>query len=55
MNPNTIESQAAAATAQINALLAQSKESLMCGPACQSQKNIIDIDVAALLINYGII
>uniref|UniRef100_A0A6C0BCD3 Uncharacterized protein n=1 Tax=viral metagenome TaxID=1070528 RepID=A0A6C0BCD3_9ZZZZ len=43
-SPTTIESQAAAATSQINALLAQSKESLMCGPACQAQKNISGLE-----------
>jgi len=39
-SPSTIESQAAASTAQINALLAQSQESLLCGPTCQAEKNI---------------
>jgi hypothetical protein len=43
-SPTTIESQAAASTAQINALLAQSQESLLCGPTCQAEKNISGLE-----------
>lgn len=36
----SIESQVAASTAQINALIAQSNEDLICGPTCQAQKTL---------------
>jgi len=40
----SIEAQAAASTAQIKALLAQSNANLMCGPACQAQKSLSDLE-----------
>ena len=40
----SIEAQAAASTAQINALLAQSNANLMCGPACQAQKSLSQLE-----------
>jgi hypothetical protein len=42
-NSSSIEKQASAATAQVNALIAQSNEQLMCGPACQKEKNISNL------------
>ena len=39
----SIEQQASTATAQVNALIAQSNEQLMCGPTCQKEKNISDL------------
>lgn len=39
----SIEQQASTATAQVNALIAHSNEQLMCGPACQKEKNISDL------------
>jgi hypothetical protein len=43
-NSSSIEQQASAATAQVNALIAQSNEQLMCGPACQKEKNISNLE-----------
>ena len=40
----SIEAQAAASTAQIKALLAQSNANLMCGPACQAQKSLTELE-----------
>jgi hypothetical protein len=42
-NSSSIEQQASAATAQVNALIAHSNEQLMCGPACQKEKNISNL------------
>lgn len=44
MNPSTIEAQASTATAQVNALISQSNDALMCGPACQQQKSLSDLE-----------
>ena len=40
----SIEAQAAASTAQINAMLAKSNADLMCGPACQAQKSLTQLE-----------
>jgi hypothetical protein len=40
----SIEVQAAASTAQINALIAQSNADLMCGPTCQAQKSLTQLE-----------
>lgn len=42
--PQTIEQQASAATAQVNALIAQSNNALMCGPSCQREKQLSDLE-----------
>lgn len=44
MNPDTIETQASNATAQVNALISQSNDAFMCGPACQQQKSLLDLE-----------
>jgi len=40
---SSLERQASLATAQVNSLIAQSNEQLICGPACQKEKNISNL------------
>lgn len=42
--PLSIEQQATNATSQVNALIAQSNDALMCGPTCQKEKQLSNLE-----------